>query len=90
MMGNDFAMSTINATIDVGDDSACVIAGLLRGFPKGRRVRVALSDEPETPTPVPTLAEFMTRLETARRLAPPGPWETTEAALRDLREGEQD
>ena len=39
-------MSTINATIDVGDDSAGVIAGLLSRFPRGRRVRVALSDEP--------------------------------------------
>ena len=90
LLGNDFGMSTINATIAVGDDSAGVIAGLLRGFPKGRRVRVALSDDPEAPAPVPTLAEYLTRLETARRLAPPCPWETTEAALRDLREGEQD
>ena len=90
MMGNHFGMSTITATIDVGDDSAGVIARLLRGFPKGRRVRVALSDEPEVPAPVPTLADYMTRLETARRLAPPCPWETTEAALRALREGEQD
>ncbi len=89
-MSSDFGMSAINATIAVGDDSAGVIAGRLRGFPKGPRVRVALSDEPEAPAPVPTLTEYMTRLETARRLAPPCPWETPEAALRDLREGEQD
>ncbi len=47
MVGSDFGMSTINATIDVGDDSAGVIAGLLTGFPKGRRVRVAVSEDPE-------------------------------------------
>ena len=39
-------MSTINATIEVGDEGAGVIAGLLQRFPKGGRVRVALSDEP--------------------------------------------
>lgn len=38
-------MSTINATIEIGDESAGMIAGLLSRFPKGRRVRVALTDE---------------------------------------------
>ncbi len=42
-------MSSINATIDIGDDSAGVIAGLLSRFPKGRRVRVALTDESSPP-----------------------------------------
>lgn len=84
------AMSTINATIDVGDDSAGVIAGLLRSFPKGRRVRVALTDEPAAPEPVPTLDAFLARIEAARRLAPPCPWETTEEALKNLREGERE
>ena len=83
-------MSTINATVDVGDDSAGVIAGLLQRFPKGRRVRVALTDEPAAPAQIPTLDEFMARIEAARRQAPPCPWETTEEALRDLREGERD
>ena len=36
-------MSTINATVNVGDDAVGVIAGLLGRFPKGRRVRVALT-----------------------------------------------
>jgi len=79
-------MSTINATIDVGDDSAGVIAGLLQHFPKGRRVRVALTDEPIAAPPAPTLAEFMARIDAARREAPPCPWTTTEEAMRDLRE----
>jgi len=39
-------MSTINATIDVGEDSAKVIAGMLSHFQKGQRVRIAVTDEP--------------------------------------------
>lgn len=39
-------MSTVNATIDVGENSAAAIAKLLEQFPKGRRVRVALTEEP--------------------------------------------
>ena len=38
-------MSTINATVDIGNESAGVIAGLLSRFPKGRRVRIAVTDE---------------------------------------------
>ena len=39
------AVSTINTTIRVGDDSAGILAGLLAHFPKGKRVRVALTEE---------------------------------------------
>ena len=39
-------MSTINATIYIGDDSARAISGLLSCFPRGRLVRVAVTDEP--------------------------------------------
>ena len=38
-------MSTIHTTINVDDDSAGIIAGLLSRFDKGQRVRVALTDE---------------------------------------------
>ena len=38
-------MSTINATLDIGNESAGVIAGLLSRFPKGRRVRIAVTDD---------------------------------------------
>ena len=41
-------MSTINVTIDVGDDCVGKIAGILRRFPKGQRVRVVFTDEPDT------------------------------------------
>ena len=42
-------MSTINAAIEIGDESVGVIANLLSRFPRGRRVRVALTDEPSQP-----------------------------------------
>ena len=38
-------MSTINATMDIGNETAGVIAGLLSRFPKGQRVRIAVTDE---------------------------------------------
>jgi hypothetical protein len=84
------AMSTINATIDVGDDSAGVIAELLQRFPKGQRVRVAISDEPGESVQVPTLAEFMAQIDAARATLPTSPWTTTEEAMLDLRGGERD
>lgn len=83
-------MSTINTTINIGDDSAGVIAGLLSRFAKGQRVRIALTDEPNIPVQVPTLAEFTARIEAARRELPLSPWSSTEEAMRDLREGERD
>jgi len=83
-------MSTINTTISVGDDSVSVIAGLLSRFAKGQRVRVALSDEPNAPVQVPTLAEFTERIDAARQKLPPSLWTTADEALRDLREGERD
>lgn len=39
------AVSTINTTIRVGDDSVGILAGMLSHFPKGRRVHVALTEE---------------------------------------------
>jgi hypothetical protein len=43
-------MSTINTTIEIGDDSLDAIAKLLSHFSKGQRVRVAVSDEPAPAT----------------------------------------
>jgi hypothetical protein len=83
-------MSTINATIEVGDDSAAIITGLLNRFPKGKRVRVALTEEPTPSAQVPELDEFIAKIEAARRELPDAPWATTEDAMRDLREGERD
>jgi hypothetical protein len=39
-------VSTIHATIHIGEDSAGVITRLLSRFAKGQRVHVALTDEP--------------------------------------------
>ena len=83
-------MSTLTATIAVQDDAPKVIAEMLRQFPQGRRIRVALTDEDEVPSEVPSLDTFLELVKTARRVAPPCPWQTTEEALRDLREGEAD
>ncbi len=80
-------MSTINATIDIGEDSVDAIVALLSRFPKGHRVRVALTDEPSTPMPVPSLDEFTARVEAARLKLRHVPWITTDEAMRDLREG---
>lgn len=38
-------MSTINSTIQIGEDSASVIAAMVSKFAPGQRVRVSLSDE---------------------------------------------
>lgn len=83
-------MSTMTATIGEKDDAPGIIASLLRQFPKGRRIRVSLTDEGEPSVAVPSLDEFMSRIEAARKASPPGPWLTTEEAMHALREGEQD
>ncbi len=83
-------MSTINATINIGDDSAQIVNGLLGRFSKGQRVRVELTDEPVAPAQVPDLEEFTKRVDAALQKLSPSPWETAEEALRDLREGERD
>lgn len=53
-------MSTFNTTLNVGEDSAGVIASLLSRFPKGRRVHVELTDEPrETMGSKPDLVDWL-------------------------------
>ncbi len=46
---NIVAMNTFNTTIDIGEDSVGVLAGLLSRFSKGQRVRVAMTVEPPSP-----------------------------------------
>lgn len=82
-------MSTLSATIAVQDEAPDIIAQLLRQFPKGRRIRVDLTDEGEVSPLVPNLEAFMERIEAARKAVPASPWQTTEEALRALREGEE-
>lgn len=86
-------MSTVSTTLAVGDDASGVIARLLKGFPPGSRVRVAITeDEPMTVTSADhqmSLEAFRRRIEDARSLAPRSPWLKTEEAMKELREGER-
>lgn len=82
-------MSAFTATLESEDDIPAIVADLLRRFPKGARVKLALSEVPPA-TPVPSLAEYRQMISAAREKAPRSPWKTTEATMSALREGEQD
>lgn len=82
-------MSAITATLDIQDDAPSVLANLLRRFPKGARVQVAISEVPAS-VPVPTLDEYRQRIAAARSQAPASPWPTAAEAMKALREGEVD
>ncbi len=82
-------MSAITTTLDIGDNVAAVVANLLRQFPKGTRVNLAICEVPVT-APVPSLEEYRGMVATARQQAPRGPWKTTAETMKALREGEQD
>lgn len=86
----------LTTTLPVGAGTAQAIEALVKQFPEGKRVRVVVTEEPP-PTPGnsppaqnPSLADFLQRLDDARRLLPPSPWQTAEEAIKDLREGEHD
>lgn len=80
-------MSSITATIDLKDDAVAIVADLLRQFPEGSRVRLAIS-EVAPATPAPSLDEYRQTIAAARRRLPSGPWRTTSEAMKALREGE--
>jgi hypothetical protein len=82
-------MSAITATLDVGEDMTDVVTNLLRRFPKGARVKVAIS-EVVVEERAPTLEEYRERIAKAREWAPKSPWRTTAEAMKVLREGEGD
>ena len=82
-------MSAITATLDLEDDMTTVVANLLRQFPKGSRVKLAISEVPPA-TPVPSLEEYRQMIAVARQKAPLGPWATTGETMKALREGEED
>ena len=82
-------MSAITATLDLEDDMTAVVTNMLRQFPKGSRVKLAISEVPPA-TPVPSLEEYRQMIATARQKAPRGPWTTTAEAMKALREGEGD
>ena len=82
-------MNAITATLDLEDDMTTVVTNMLRQFPKGSRVKLAISEVPPA-TPVPSLEEYRQMIAAARREAPPAPWPTTAETMKALREGEQD
>ena len=82
-------MSAITATLDVQDDVSAVVAEMLRQFPKGARVQLAISEVPP-PAPVPGLDEYRQMIAAARQRAPRSPWKTTAETMSALREGEGD
>jgi len=82
-------MSGITATLDLEDDMTTVVTNMLRQFPKGSRVKLAISEVPPA-TPVPSLFEYRQMIAAARQKAPDGPWTTTAETMKALREGEED
>lgn len=82
-------MSAITATLDLEDDMTSVVANMLRQFPRGSRVKLAISEVPPA-TPVPSLEEYRQMIAAARQKAPRGPWTTTAETMKALREGEED
>ena len=82
-------MSAITATLSLEDDMTTVVANMLRQFPKGSRVRLAIS-EVQPATPVPTLDEYRQKIAAARQKAPRAPWATSAETMKAIREGEED
>jgi len=82
-------MSAITATLDLDDDMTSVVTDMLRQFPKGSRVKLAISQVPPE-APVPNLDEYRQKIAAARQKAPRSPWTTTAETMKVLREGEAD
>ncbi len=80
-------MRVVTATFNIGDNAAEVVAEILCQFPKGVRVKLAVSEVPQQQL-VPGLEEYRTIIEKARRQAPQSPWQTTAETMQALREGE--
>ena len=78
------------ATLDLEDDMTTVVTNLLRQFPKGSRVKLAISEVPPATPPVPSLEEYRQMITTARQKAPRGPWATTAETMKALQEGGED
>jgi len=82
-------MSAITATLNAEDDLTVIVTNMLRQFPKGSRLKVAISEVPAA-APVPNLDEYRQMVAAARAKAPRSPWKTTAETMKALREGEDD
>jgi len=82
-------MSAITATLSVEDDVTTVVGEMLRQFPKGSRLKVAIS-EVAAVSPVPSLDEYRQMIAAARAEALRSPWRATSETMKALREGEDD
>lgn len=82
-------MSPITATLNLEDDMTTVVANMLRQFPKGARIKLAISEVPPV-AQVPSLDEYRQMIAAARKKAPRSPWPTTAETMKALREGEED
>jgi hypothetical protein len=82
-------MSAITATFEIQDDAPRVVMDLLKQFPKGSRVRLAISQEIPAES-MPDLDEYRRMVALARQQTPPSPWASTTEAMKVLREGEED
>jgi hypothetical protein len=82
-------MATITTTIDVGEGAHEELERLLSQFPNGQRLRVMMTEE-EVPAANASaeLDEYRARVAAARKAAPKSPWQKSDEALRELREGE--
>ncbi len=66
-----------------------MVTEILRQFPLGIQVKLAISEVPPT-DPVPDLEEYRQSIAAAREQLPPIPWRTTAEAMQALREGEEE
>lgn len=81
-------MSAITMTLDLEGDASAAVISLLRQFPKGARVKVAVSEIVPL-APAPSLEEYRRKVAVARQRAPGSPWKSTAEAMKALREGEE-
>ena len=79
-------ISAVTDTFKIGEDSAVMVTEILRQFPKGMQVKLAVSEVPQ-PDAVPDLEDYRRILDAARKQASPLPWRTTAEAMQALREG---
>ena len=82
-------MRGVTATFKIEEDSGVMVTEILRQFPMGIQVQLAISEVPP-PDPVPDLEAYRQSVAAARKQLPPIPWRTTAEVMQALREGEEE